>query len=521
MLFVPKLLVPLRWRMNTFARTFAAGFSGTFSLDPSAFVDVEGKRTPVMRSGSTVLNLNFSIPDQFTAQSNVGGTVFVRSGDDFIRITTSVKKNDGTRAVGASLDRSHPAYRPLLAGASYCGFASLYGKQFMTQYDPIEDQSGRIIGVLGLAWDVEDEPRMCIAGKVALTTSAAYGAAYAGFIALLGSMVPETLRLPMAAFGAGSAALIAAVVFFLIRRNVMAPLVLGKTASQKIAAGDLSTQIHVDRRCEIGQILQAVNGISVGLAGVVGNVRDATNSIHTASTEISAGNADLSVRTESQATSLQQTASAMEELTATVKQNAEHAAQANGLVASVSAKAAEGGAVVGQAVETMQAIKSSARRIEDIIGLIDGIAFQTNILALNAAVEAARAGEQGRGFAVVANEVRNLAQRSASAAKEIKQLIEESVKTVDAGARYVEGAKNSIEDIMASVRNVVVLMSEISTASQAQSDGIISVNREITQMDETTQQNAALVEQAATTSVGMREQADKLSQTVSIFRLAA
>lgn len=521
MALVPNFLIPLPWRMKRFAKRFARCFPDAFALEVETMIDVDGKRTPAIRCGSTVLNLNFSIPDQYTRETGVGGTVFVRSGDDFIRVTTSVKKNDGTRAVGAPLDRSHPAYRPLLAGDSYCGFASLYGKQFMTQYDPIHDGSGRVIGVLGLAWDVDDEPRMCIAGKVAVTTASLYGATFAGCIGLFGEALPASLATPVTAFGVGSTVLIASTIFFLIRRNVMAPLVLGKLASQKIAAGDLTTQIHVDRRCEIGQILQAVNGISVGLAGVVGNVRRATDGIHTASEEISAGNTDLSSRTESQAASLQHTASAMEELTRTVHQNAQHAAEANGLVATASEKATEGSAVVAEAVATMQAIKASARRIEDIIGLIDGIAFQTNILALNAAVEAARAGEQGRGFAVVATEVRNLAQRSASAAKEIKSLIGESVKTVDTGAQYVEGARTSIEEIMAAVQSVVALMSEISAASDEQSRGISSVSKEIAQMDEATQQNAALVEQAAATSMSMRDQAAKLTETVAIFKLAA
>jgi methyl-accepting chemotaxis protein len=238
-----------------------------------------------------------------------------------------------------------------------------------------------------------------------------------------------------------------------------------------------------------------------------------------APSEIASGNADLSSRTESQASALEETASSMEELTSTVKQNAENAQQANQLVVSASDVALRGGEVVGQVVNTMSSIKESSRKIVDIIGVIDGIAFQTNILALNAAVEAARAGEQGRGFAVVASEVRNLAQRSAGAAKEIKALISDSVEKVDAGSQLVDQAGKTMNEIVTSVQHVADIMSEVTAASQEQSAGIEQVNRAIAQMDEITQQNAALVEQASAAAQSMQDQAGGLSQAVSVFKL--
>ena len=257
------------------------------------------------------------------------------------------------------------------------------------------------------------------------------------------------------------------------------------------------------------------------LVDIVSQVRRGTHTITTASREIAAGNTDLSSRTELQASSLEKTASAMEELTSTVKQNAENAREANQLAATASDVARKGGEVVSQVVGTMGEINSSASKIADIIGVIDGIAFQTNILALNAAVEAARAGEQGRGFAVVASEVRNLAQRSAGAAKEIKALIGDSVDKVEEGSRLVSDAGATMQEIVDSIGRVTSIMSGIAMASQEQSAGIEQVNQAIAQMDQVTQQNAALVEEAAAASTSMREQAQALSQLVSTFRFEA
>jgi methyl-accepting chemotaxis protein len=285
-----------------------------------------------------------------------------------------------------------------------------------------------------------------------------------------------------------------------------------------IAAGQLDTVIET-RGNDSTSLLAAMEAMRTSLANIVTQVRSGTDTIATASNQIAAGNMDLSSRTEEQASSLEETASSMEELTSTVRQNADNARQANVLAQSASEVAVRGGAVVSEVVDTMASINDSSRKIVDIIGVIDGIAFQTNILALNAAVEAARAGEQGRGFAVVASEVRNLAQRSAAAAKEIKTLINDSVEKVDAGGKLVDQAGVTMSEIVQSITRVTDIMAEIASASAEQTMGIEQVNTAITQMDEVTQQNAALVEEAAAAAGSMQEQAASLAEVVSIFRI--
>jgi methyl-accepting chemotaxis protein len=308
---------------------------------------------------------------------------------------------------------------------------------------------------------------------------------------------------------------------WMITRSIAVPLTQAVDVARRVATGDLTSKIDEKSKDEIGQLFDALRTMNGSLGEIVGNVRMGTENIGNASREIATGNADLSARTESQASSLQETASSMEELTSTVRQNAENARQANQLVVSASDVAVRGGKVVGQVVDTMGSIKDSSRKIVDIIGVIDGIAFQTNILALNAAVEAARAGEQGRGFAVVAAEVRNLAQRSAGAAKEIKSLIGDSVEKVDAGSKLVDEAGATMDEIVTSVKHVADIMSEITAASEEQSSGIQEVSRAISQMDEMTQQNAALVEQAAAAAQSMQNQASALADAVAVFKLSS
>ncbi|WP_295990183.1 methyl-accepting chemotaxis protein [Rugamonas sp.] len=284
----------------------------------------------------------------------------------------------------------------------------------------------------------------------------------------------------------------------------------------RIAAGDLTVAIDT-RSGDNSSLLFAMRAMRDSLATIVGQVHASTATIASASSQIASGNMDLSSRTEQQASSLEETASSMEQLTSTVKQNADHARQANGLAVSASAVAQKGGAVVSQVVGTMGSIDASSKKIVDIIGVIDAIAFQTNILALNAAVEAARAGEQGRGFAVVATEVRNLAQRSAAAAKEIKVLIDDSVQQVDAGARLVHQAGATMQEIVDSVKRVTDIMGEINHASEEQTSGIEQINHAVMQMDNVTQQNAALVEEAAASAAALQQQAASLAAVVSVF----
>jgi len=288
--------------------------------------------------------------------------------------------------------------------------------------------------------------------------------------------------------------------------------------AQRIAVGDLSVPVDVKGK-DTDSLLASIRTMQQQLSSTVIGIKESAQSIGSGTKQIASGNADLSQRTEEQASSLEETASSMEELTSTVKQNAENAKQANQLALGASAVAVKGGAVVGRVVKTMSSINDSSKKIVDIISVIDGIAFQTNILALNAAVEAARAGEQGRGFAVVASEVRNLAQRSAAAAKEIKALIEDSVEKVGTGTRLVDEAGKTMEEIVTSVKRVTDIMSEITAASQEQSAGIEQVNQAITQMDGVTQQNAALVEEAAAAAESLQEQAQNLDAAVAVFKV--
>ncbi|MEN3364840.1 MAG: methyl-accepting chemotaxis protein [Burkholderiales bacterium] len=354
---------------------------------------------------------------------------------------------------------------------------------------------------LDLIQELLDEQRRTI-DATALDINAIYKASWQLLVAL-GALV--------LVIGAGCA--------WRLTVGITRPLGKALQVARTVTSGDLTSHIEVNSNDETGNLLQALKDMNDSLVRVVGEVRSGTETIATASSEITSGNLDLSARTEQQAGSLEETASSMEELTSTVKQNADNARQANQLAVTASDVAIKGGSVVSQVVQTMGSINASSQKIVDIISVIDGIAFQTNILALNAAVEAARAGEQGRGFAVVASEVRNLAQRSAAAAKEIKTLIDDSVEKVDAGSKLVGEAGTTMNEIVDSVKRVTDIMAEIMAASQEQSSGIEQVNQAIGQMDQVTQQNAALVEEATAAAQSLQDQAANLAQVVSLFTL--
>ncbi|AVS82299.1 methyl-accepting chemotaxis protein [Paracidovorax avenae] len=498
-------------RIRAVARAFAAVHQGGFDLQPGP-----AGQPPVLRCGGRVLNGDFAAIDRFTAQTGVRGTVFARQGDDFVRIATSVRKQDGERAVGTLLDRSHPAYRALAAGRPYAGYATVFGRQNLTRYDPVRDAAGQVVGVLYVGLDVSGMPALGAAARLALSVVVAQYAIGAVAWVLLPPLQPAWLAVSVAL-----PPVVAAVVYVLARRGITRPVAEGCSAAQRVAAGDLTTQMHVDRRDEVGQMLQAINGIGVGLTGLVTQVRQGAESLRVATREIAEGNGDLASRTERQAGELNAAASALQRLTATVAQNAEHARQVNGLMGEVSQASAQSGEAVERVVQTMAGMREDAHRIQDIIGIIDGIAFQTNILALNAAVEAARAGEQGRGFAVVAAEVRALAQRSAGSAREIRTLIAASVERADGGSGLVDAARASMQGIAGSIGDVTRLIEGIAAASSEQSQGIEGIHDSVGRIEQMTQQNAALVEQAAAAALRMREQAAGLADAAAKFRTPA
>jgi methyl-accepting chemotaxis protein len=383
-----------------------------------------------------------------------------------------------------------------------------YRKGFDTFKDAGFDPNAGDAAVAGM--DREPARLLGEAGKKIAADSAA-AAADAAVQAHRASMVSLVLMLVVGAGGIG--------VGVLFSRKITRPVDFAVSVAEKIAGGDLTTPVRVIGRDEIAQLLKALSAMQGSLSSLVSNVRSNSESVATASTQISHGANDLSARTEEQASALQQAAASMEQFGSTVRQNAENAQSANQLALGASAVARKGGDVVGEVVDTMKGINESSRRIVDIIGVIDGIAFQTNILALNAAVEAARAGEQGRGFAVVAGEVRSLAQRSSDAAKEIKALISASVERVEHGSALVDRAGVTMTEIVSSIARVTDIMGEISAASTEQSTGVGQIGDAIAQMDQATQQNAALVEESAAAAESLRDQARNLVQVVSVFKL--
>ncbi|AIV44913.1 methyl-accepting chemotaxis (MCP) signaling domain protein [Burkholderia pseudomallei TSV 25] len=598
--------------MTLFASFLPAGYA----LDAARTIDVAGVATPALTAGGQTLNLDFSIPDQFLQKSGAIATIFARRGDDFVRVTTSLKKQDGSRAIGTLLDRKGPAYAPLVAGRTYTGLATLFGKRYITQYKPIADASGAIVGALFVGIDIGAEMRLvengirqlkigehgyyfvldasdgpargtllvhparagqraddaaapyaqmlaAREGQLSYTsTDAAAGddgprAKFMSFVTvpqwqwLVGGIAIDdevmagmrATRNRFAAIGCAFVLAFAALFVAVVKRVVSRPLDAAAHASERFAAGDLSVRIGAHdkhdkhgkhdardgaarppasgRSDEIGRLVRAVDGIGDGLARIVAQVRRGAADIAHGTVTIAAGSSDMAARIATQASSVEQTAASMEQITAAVQQNADHAAQASALATGASSAATTGGAAVQRVVATMGDIQGVARRIAEITGVIEGIAFQTNILALNAAVEAARAGEHGRGFAVVAGEVRALAQRSAAAAKEIDALVGESATTAEHGFRIAEDARAAMQDIVARVDQVRAIIAEISAASREQSSGIEQVNLAVTQIGAATQQNATLIADAERAAAALRDEAAQLAHAVSVFRLVA
>ncbi|MFM0008997.1 Cache 3/Cache 2 fusion domain-containing protein [Paraburkholderia sediminicola] len=579
--------------MSLFASFLPAGYT----LDDSQKVDINGVATPTIKAGDKVLNMDFSIPDQFLERSGVVATVFARSGDDFVRVTTSLKKQDGSRAIGTLLDRKGPAYGLIMANKSYTGLAALFGKRLITEYRPITDASGRVIGALFVGVNVDKEIQSVEDGisKLKIGDSGYYfvvnaskGAdrgklivhpaatgqnadnanapyqqmldmqegqlefssadatlgernardKFVSFITvpewqwLVGGVAPHdevmadvvTTRNKFLLIGFALVGVFAIVFLIAVRRLVSRPLDEAAKASERFASGDLSVRVAKGanaRADEIGRLMQSIDGIGEGLARIVSQVRNASTDMSAGTEKIATGSGNIAARIATQASSLEETAASMEQITSTVQQNADHAAQANTLVTNAADAAVEGGRAVERVVSTMGEISRSSQKIAEITSVIEGIAFQTNILALNAAVEAARAGEHGRGFAVVASEVRALAQRSAASVKEIDGLIAASTATVQSGFRIAEEASSTMQGIVQQVGQVRAIMAEISVASREQSGGIEQVNLAVTQIGEATQQNATIVGEAELAAAELRDQAARLAQVVSVFKLEA
>ncbi|GAB3361959.1 MULTISPECIES: methyl-accepting chemotaxis protein [Giesbergeria] len=566
-------------------RTFRQSFQPTMRL-----VESSGE----LQSFGVAVNNDFGLLDKFSQDTGGVATLFARKGQDFVRVTTSLKNDKGERDLGTLLDRASPAYARALAGQDYTGRVTLFDKPYMTHYSPVKDDSGAVVGIVFVGLDISafhqnlvkevqdthffdnggvyvvqpgktaEEARFVIhptaSGKpvtqvyaqaapfLQALSQAPQQPLHEGVLPLRGVELDDpwvlmrptqthgwwvvaevsdvqamashrkvvwlvwlVLALAVAALGLG--------LFFLLRRSISHPLQELAHTITLVAQGDLTHPFRSSRTDEIGTLVYEIEGMRQRYLHMLQQVRQAVDSISTASAEIASGNHDLSHRTEQAASSLQQTAQSMEEITATVRQSADAAQHANQMASSAAVVATRGGQAVGEVVSTMHDIHTSSRQIADIVGVIDGIAFQTNILALNAAVEAARAGEQGRGFAVVASEVRSLAGRSAEAAKQIKTLIDTSVQKVESGTRLVQHAGNTMQEIVDAVHRMGDTMGEISSAAGEQSDGIAQVNIAVSQLDQMTQQNASLVQESATAAHSLREQAHRLRDAVQVFKL--
>ncbi len=575
---------------------FKANFPGNFSLSDAPGAD--GKPEATLAFQGVPINGDFEVVDRFSKDSmGAVATIFARTGDDFIRVTTSLKKQDGDRAYKTLLDRKHPAYELMNEGKTFIGRANLFGREYMTVYEPIRE-GNRTIGILFIGSDIGPilgKLNTVMAGQKLFATGAVYavnisaGPARGNIFGLTGAnaalkvdekvdeakawlaslsgieqtgdfesswsprrsgdgdtaaryvaverykpwswaIVAEAPESEMMGEARSvltwlwlgvlvALALLTVVLVVATRRLVGAPVQQLSTALGYLAQGDLTHAVTLKSRDEIGSLAQAMEGFRVRLVESLSTVRTSAESVSSASTEIAQGNQDLSGRTESQASSLEETAASMEQLGATIRHNADSASQANQLAVGASRVAAQGGEVVSKVVSTMQDINTSSQKIADIIGVIDGIAFQTNILALNAAVEAARAGEQGRGFAVVAAEVRNLAQRTAAEAKAIKELIGASSAMVQQGTVLADQAGTTMQEVVSSIQRVADMVSEISAASSEQTAGVGQVGEAVTQLDQTTQQNAALVEEMAAAASSLQTQAHQMVSAIAQFNL--
>ena len=498
------------------ARRFRALYPQAFRLDASQTRPIEGRQLPLLQCGDTELNLNHAIPDRFAADTGITTTVFVKDGEDFVRISTSVKNQSGQRAVGSAMERAHPGYASLKAGRPYLGLASVFGTQLMTQYDPITDTAGQVIGAIVVGYDITRRRSVGLAAclcALMLPQMALLLALFAWALPRMGAA--QALLLAIVLLLALGASL-----YWQISRAIVAPLAAARAAADKLAAGDLTTLLHVDRRDEIGNLMHAINAVSQGLTRLVGDVRRGTDQIALASQEIATGNLDLSNRTETQAALLAATAGSTDELAEAVQRNARHAEDVSGHVSAAGEVAERGGHLVERVVQNMDVIKRSSQRMSEVIGAVNDIAFQTNLLALNAGIEAARAGDSGRGFAVVAQEVRALAQRSADAAREIKQLVTGTKAQVEAGVEHVHRTQDAIGNIVRQVEGINEAITGIARESAADAEGLEGVTAEIGRTGRALEADATDAGRVGAMGSDLQTVILELGRTVREFHLA-
>ncbi|MFY9996813.1 MAG: Cache 3/Cache 2 fusion domain-containing protein [Leclercia sp.] len=571
--------------VESYTRLFTTFLPQPLSLDASQTRTINGQNVPLLKGGETDLHENNTTPDDFLNRTSAISTLFVRSGDDFVRVATSLRKENGDRAIGTVLDHASPAWAVVTKGEVYRGLALLFGKRYITQYQPVKDAGGQVIAIIFVgvditqSWNVMREKilsrRLGESGHF-FVLDRSHGKNHGQYLfhsaeegqlpkwekdvqqQLLGDrsgtlerqstegrtlimawtplpgwnwtivgQVDKTvlladvtsLRDRFLLAGVVLSALFAMLFVFIIRRWLTRPLrdVIG--LAQQYAAGDLRATLPGTRQDEVGQLINAINGIGGGLQKIVLQVREAAGDIHLGTNALAADTGEISAQINKQASSVEETSASMEQLAATVQQNAANMEQTQQLVGETSRAVHQGGETVSHAVATMDDIREASKRIEAITRVIEGIAFQTNILALNAAVEAARAGEHGKGFAVVAQEVRALAARSANAVKEIELLIGDTLSKVSEGHALSEQTRQAMESITGHIDNINQLVTEINHASREQSAGIGQVNLAMAHIGEASHINADRVSRSEQTAQALRGKGSHLTDLVSLFRL--
>jgi len=571
--------------VESYTRLFTSFLPQPVTIDQSQRREINGISVPLLKGGDSDLHENNATVDDFLTRTGAIATLFVRSGDDFVRVATSLRKENGDRAIGTKLDKASPAFAPVLKGDVYRGLALLFGKRYITQYQPVKDTQGNTIAILFVGVDIThswEVMRSKILGRQLGESGHFFvldrnrGINYGNYLfhpseegkrpqwdeqeletllqkttGTLEQQRPDgrqrmlswitvpgwnwtvvgevdkavllndvnSLRNQFLIAGLVLSLLFAALFVVIVRRWLTRPLRDAIGLASRYASGDLRASLEVKRQDEVGQLIDAINGIGKGLHAIVLQVRESASDIHLGTNQLAADSSEISEQINKQASSVEETSASMEQLAATVQQNAANMEEMQSLVNETCQEVQKGGTTVGEAVTTMDAIRTASQRIADITHVIESISFQTNILALNAAVEAARAGEHGKGFAVVAQEVRALAARSANAVKEIDELTSDTLKKVREGHTLSDNTRQAMESITAHMNHINQLVNEINNASHEQSAGINQVNIAMTHIGEATHINAGRVSRSEQTAGTLREKGAHLTEVVRLFSL--